>query len=449
MNKFFSNVTKLSIPLFLTNTTYCKKFYTQEDLNKNNGQNGNPYWISVKNKIYDITDFIKIHPGGDFIKLAAGSSVEPFWNKWPIHYNNSNVDLILKTNEIGFLSDYKEVILPDLFDNEPIRENNFNIFTIKPFNCETKPELLIKNQITPIEYLYIRNHSIVPDISEKSIILIGTKNGDLEINLENIKTFDIVSVLQCAGNRQIDNFNVNGKNLFSDGPFKYSNNGEMGNIKWSGYCLKELLNKYYPEVIQEENSVKEEKWHVIFTGYDDYVSSIPLKIILSSPSIIANKANDKYLTQDHGYPLRLIVPGIIGARNVKWIESIELSKKSSNMPWNRHYYNDENNNNLMKLPIQSIILKHEIIDDKILIQGVAYNSSAEIKKVEVYDGKSWHIADIEASLGHYSWRRWKILLKNNSDKYYSKATDIFGNSQPEKSDKNNGYIYNGYSLLEL
>lgn len=450
----FRKIKLSSIPAFYTfctNYTICKSYYTQEELRKNDGNNGRPFWVSYKNNVYDLTDFKNKHPGGNFINQAGGSSVEPFWNYWKIHYDNPTVKSVLNNNKIGSLIENNNNYNENFYDNQPKRGNYFKVFTYTPYDAETRQYLLNNNQITPVKFLYIRNHAPVPNMSEDyNILFLNTKNGDVELDLKDIETKEIISVLQCAGNRQKDDYNANGPNKFTNTVYNDLTNGQMGNIKWKGYDLNKLLKKYYPDQINEELNSSDNLWHIKFQGADQYVSSTPLKYILERPTLIATHANDKILTPDHGYPMRIILPGIIGARNVKWIESIELSKEISNSPWNNNYYNDSEGKNIQKFPIQSIILRHKILpSNKILIEGVAYSNGIELDKVEVFNGFKWNNTILESSLGKYSWRRWSIILNNKSNIYYSRAIDKINNIQPKKSKKQNGYIYNGYSILQI
>lgn len=436
---------------FFTNYTKCDSQYTQEEVRKNDGNNGKPFWITFQNKVYDLTDYKNKHPGGDFINQAGGSNIEPFWDYWKIHYHNPKVKSILIDNEIGSLIDRNNNSNEDFYDNQPKRGNYFKVFTYTPYDAETIQCLLNNSQITPVKFLYIRNHAPVPKMSEDyNILFLNTKNGDIELDLKDLEKKEIISVLQCAGNRQKDNYNANGPNNFTNTIYDDLTNGQMGNIKWKGYDLNKLLKKYYPDQINEELNSSKYIWHVKFQGEDQFVSSTPLKLILERPSLIATHANDKVLTPDHGYPMRIILPGIIGARNVKWIESIELSKEISDSPWNKNYYNDSEGKNIQKFPIQSVILRHKILpSNKILIEGVAYSNGIDLDKVEVFDGVKWNNTKLESSLGSYSWRRWSIILNNESNIYYSRAIDKMNNIQSKKSNKQNGYIYNGYGILEI
>ena len=108
-------------------------------------------------------------------------------------------------------------------------------------------------------------------------------------------------------------------------------------------CMNQLKSLNETDRWQQENET--EKWHVVFEGADEYESSTPLSHILQAKTdcILATKMNGEVLPRDHGYPVRVLLPGIAGARNVKWLQSIKLSKSPSRSPWNSHYYrkNDE------------------------------------------------------------------------------------------------------------
>lgn len=69
-----------------------------------------------------------------------------------------------------------------------------------------------------------------------------------------------------------------------------------------------------------------------------YGASIPIEKALSDDVLIAYEMNDETLTTDHGYPLRVVVPGTIGARSVKWVNRIVVSNKESDSHWQKADY---------------------------------------------------------------------------------------------------------------
>ena len=460
----FSKIRRLVLFSTINVTTYCDASENNQPINKqisydineitkNNGQYNRPLWITHENKVYDLTNFK--HPGGKFILQAGGSSVESFWDYWRIHYDNKTVQEVLRDHCIGSLKtkdlDNVPVIISDNnYHDEPNRPNHHKPYSKQPFDSQLDTNILIQNQITPIRDLYIRNHAPVPILDhDHNIFLSNIKDDSVKLDLNRYDFIKQISTLQCAGNRAGDDFKATGPNNFTNKIDNKLGNGQVGNIEWGGYSIEQIIIDHYPDQVKEELESSLDIWHIIFKGADQYVSSTNLKTILKTRGMIATHANGLPLTADHGYPVRVVLPGIVGARNVKWLEEIELSKEPADYPWNQNYYNDSDGKSIQNFPIQSIIMSHQIKDNKITIRGVTYTDGIEIDNVQVSDGKIWHECQMEKSLGPYSWRRWNITLDHNSNIYYSKATDQNGTVQPKVSEKQNGYIYNGYSSISV
>lgn len=68
--------------------------------NKNLLSRDNRIWVTYQNGVYDITDFVEVHPGGDKILMAAGGALEPFWSLYAVH-NSSEIQEILEDMRIG------------------------------------------------------------------------------------------------------------------------------------------------------------------------------------------------------------------------------------------------------------------------------------------------------------------------------------------------------------
>ncbi|GMI07399.1 hypothetical protein TrLO_g7580 [Triparma laevis f. longispina] len=412
------------------------------------------------------------HPGEKFIDCAAGGDVEPFWKYWSVHRNNPKVDKILRESLIGRVegaaADSEE---RSPFAGEPERSRgHFKVLSWRPFDAETLPASLAEFNLTPVrDRLYVRNHAPVPSLdSSHTLYLSGVELSltDLERKYQPVS---LVSVLQCAGNRQKDNFRANGPNVFTNaGDSSKLENGQVGNVEWTGYDLCGVLADHFPEEVAEElgqMDAEEEVWHLVLKGADQYATSVPLKKVLRTRGLLATKANGEVLTPDHGYPLRVILPGIIGARSVKWVEEISLQRQELDSPWNKNYYKNSRDEAIHEFFIQSIMLTHEILEGgrRIEIRGVAYDPKTPLGKVEVHDGKTWHLAKMEDMPASgptptstptptptpYGWRRWSIVLDHESRVYKSRATNQKGESQPEVSAKENGYIYNGYGMLDV
>ena len=154
-----------------------------------------------------------------------------------------------------------------------------------------------------------------------------TENAPMrKMTVEFLKKYfephSVMSTLSCAGNRR-DEFKDISKNVQGHG----YGIGAIGNLVFTGVRLPDLLQElgFKPEDLKGK--------HLIAEGIDNDVVgncfqvSIPLERAIdpSFEVIIAYSVNGEELPLDHGYPLRLIAPGIVGVRNAKWIKSLIIS----------------------------------------------------------------------------------------------------------------------------
>ncbi len=183
---------------------------------KLHGKTSSSKWVCYKNGVYDITEFALSHPGGsEKILMAAGGSIEPFWNVFAIH-QNSNVYEILESLRIGNLevdTEYqaklnKEMNTNDPWRFDPERSPLLRVHTQRPFNAESPRELSVDSLITPNSIHFIRNHLPVPEINIKDykLEIIGFDGKVFTFELDDLKTkfkqYTIPVTIQCAGNKR-------------------------------------------------------------------------------------------------------------------------------------------------------------------------------------------------------------------------------------------------------
>ncbi|XP_044257778.1 sulfite oxidase [Tribolium madens] len=444
-------------------------------------------WVTYKEGVYDITDFIEGHPGGDQILLAAGSSVEPFWMLYAVH-NNPHVWEILETLRIGNVTkeDSEKLTenMSDPYSTDPKRHPVLNPASVKPFNAETPPFLLVQQFITPNELFYVRNHLPVPNIDPETYELeieIEGKNKTLTFTLDELKKLPrhtITATIMCAGNRRSEMTKVK--------PVKGLGWGAaaIGNATWTGVRLRDILAM---AGVDEDNTTYK---HVQFEGIDfdptgkTYGASIPFWKATSKRGdvILAYEMNGMPIPRDHGFPIRVIVPGIVGARNVKWLGRIIVSEKESDSHWQQNDYKGFSPSTdwdtvdftkspaIQELPVISAICQPsegetvQLEDGQILVKGYAWSGGGQkIVRVDVTidEGNSWHVANLDHQDSadppqHWSWTLWSVRIPvkpgTKSVQIWAKAVDSCYNTQPE-SFKNiwnlRGVLSNAYHRLTV
>lgn len=156
-------------------------YYSSEDVSKHTSVS-KKNWVTYRQGVYVITNFVEQHPGGNQVLLAAGDSVEPFWALYAVH-ENPHVYGILETYRIGNLKLESEHIIEnnaDPYYAEPVRHSVLKIVNKKPFNAETPQPLLVENFYTPNELFYVRNHLPIPEIDPNTY--------ELEVEIGQNKT---------------------------------------------------------------------------------------------------------------------------------------------------------------------------------------------------------------------------------------------------------------------
>uniref|UniRef100_A0A673KL82 Cytochrome b5 heme-binding domain-containing protein n=1 Tax=Sinocyclocheilus rhinocerous TaxID=307959 RepID=A0A673KL82_9TELE len=126
--------------------------YTLEEVTKHCSLESG-VWVTYKGGVYDITEFVAMHPGGDKILLAAGGALEPYWALYAVHQQDHVLE-ILSEYKIGVLDtescQKQESTIPlDPYSAEPTRHAALQINSLKPFNAEPPASIISDNYITP------------------------------------------------------------------------------------------------------------------------------------------------------------------------------------------------------------------------------------------------------------------------------------------------------------
>uniref|UniRef100_A0A2H1VZR0 sulfite oxidase n=1 Tax=Spodoptera frugiperda TaxID=7108 RepID=A0A2H1VZR0_SPOFR len=446
------------------------------------------FWVIYKNGVYDVTSFLPSHPGGDQIMMAGGLSIEPFWNVYGMHKTQEICDL-LETYRIGNIHEADMIdhsAEEELWSKEPSRDERLIVKTSRPFNAEIPAKLQVAHFDTPNELFFVRQHMPVPELDAcKHKVKVIVKNGETktrEFSLQQLDKFPRTKVraaLMCAGNRRSEmNEEVKPvKGISWQG-------GAISNALWEGVLLRDVLRDCGVDC----NNVAGK--HVIFTGADidatgvNFSTSIPLEQALNPNNciLLATHMNGAELPPDHGYPLRVVVPGAPAVRSVKWLESITVSKEESCSHWHQKDYRSFNASETWETadfstapPIYSLPITSAICDpadgDTVVpkdgvveVRGYAYSGGgAKIVRVDISPdcGETWIQADELQTddappQQHHSWALWTVTIpvcKGQEDMVlWAKATDSNFNTQPERFDdiwNIRGVLSNAYHKITV
>lgn len=329
----------------------------------------------------------------------------------------------------------------------------FESLSTDPWNGEPPPDLLVDSALTPAELFYVRNHAPMPEISAEDYRLSvgGRVRRELRLSFDDLRhdfpAVEVTATLQCAGNRRQELMDV--RPIPGEEPWGIS---ALGNARWRGVPLAAVL---------EAAGVDEGGEHVGFLGLDriekggeafGFGGSIPLTKALSpAGAVLAWEMNGSPLPPEHGFPLRVVVPGYIGARSVKWLGEIEVRETPSDNHYQRRAYklfpphvgpddaDWERGSMLGELSVTSAICAPadgaEVPAGRVTVRGYALaGSERTVERVEVSadGGARWTVAEHEgAPAGTWSLWRAEVELSPGEHELVCRAWDSSANTQPE------------------
>ncbi|EHY57179.1 hypothetical protein HRR83_002673 [Exophiala dermatitidis] len=375
-----------------------------------------------------------------------------------------------------------------------------------PINREPESERLVQSFLTPSRthdtgqpQAYDRNHGPIQHI-DPSTHRLTVKSDEIHHSSVVPKPFYLVlsvddlrrqfpqhtvtCALQCAGNRRHEM-----RSRLKEVSGIDWGDGAVMNAEWTGPLLRDVLlraglveqsdasgDDYEGLHVQLEcnaTKVQEDDW---------YGGSIPLAVAMDPERevVLALKMNGEPLPDRQGGPVRAVTPGIVGARSVKWLDTIVVSPRESPNHYQQHDYKvlppeatspekaeelglwkegvvpsmlDNDINSVVAVPgSDGAEIRRRDADGKIRIAGYAIPKGKDgpVVKVQVSidRGRTWHDATIHddgdentthpankgKSRGKFSWVLWEVLIKCDPAEdvsIWSKATDKGGNTQSE------------------
>ncbi|MDB6021864.1 MAG: oxidase [Pedosphaera sp.] len=338
--------------------------------------------------------------------------------------------------------------------------------TSRPPQLETPFSVFNESIITPNDAFFVRYHLAgVPasiDAETFRLAIKGKVAKPLEFSVADLKTqFDpveIVAVNQCSGNsRGFFKPRVPGGQL---------GNGAMGNARWKGVRLKDVLAKC---------GIAEGARQATFNGLDgpvmpttpDFVKALDIDQALDGEVMLAYEMNGEDLPWLNGYPLRLVVPGYFGTYWVKHVNEITVIDEVFNNFWMNPAYRIPDNTCACvepgtppkkTVPIARFNVRSFITSladgaqlksgQPLMVRGIAFDGGYGIQEVLFSEngGRDWREAELGKDLGKYSFREWTIPFKPKqagTSELKVKATNRIGQSQPMEPLWNpSGYMRN-------
>lgn len=353
------------------------------------------------------------------------------------------------------------------------KEPGYRVLDVEWSNAGPPPSRLALDAVTPVSRFFARNHGAIPaiDAAAYRLAVTGLVRRALALSLtelrERLPRREVPATLVCAGLRRAELVRhrpVPGELLWDLEP--------AGTAIWGGYALRDVL---------ELAGVGGGAAHVGLVGLDQverhghrmgFGGSLPLAKALAPEVLLADTMNGAPLTPLHGAPIRLVVPGFIGARSVKWLGALELRAEPSDNYFQTHAYrvlsepdpadprNVARGEPLSDVVLQSVILGPEAGEElpagRCRVHGWAMGGRASLGRVELsFDGGTrWAEVAPGEDLGPWAWRRWsaEVVLPPGPTELVVRAWDVTGQGQPATTAEVwnvKGYANNAWHRVQI
>ena len=333
-----------------------------------------------------------------------------------------------------------------------------------PLNGETSIPALLGGQVMPNAHFYVRNHFQLPNLDPTTwrLRVGGHVERPLNLTVHDLQTLpsqSVIVTLECAGNGRA--------HLTPKVDGEQWDLGAVSTAEWTGVPLVEVLDRA---------GIKAGARNVVFRGADsgavparekpiNFERSLSVSEALGSEALLAYAMNGEPLPVQHGFPLRLVVPGWYGVASVKWLTDIDVVKEpfTGFYQADRYVYEWQHDGVTTHEPVslqrvRALITEplpnSEIERGDVAVRGVAWSGAAPIARVEIsIDGSDWHAARLVGERKRHSWVWWEMLTRverSGPVQLRSRATDLAGRTQPEQPEWNRlGYGSNAIQMLTV
>jgi len=323
-------------------------------------------------------------------------------------------------------------------------------FTLEELQSATRnhgmPLEALRYDVTPIGMHYVLIHFDVPYVEEQAwrLAVDGRVSQTLSLSLNDIRSrpqLTLPVTIECAGN---------GRARMTPRPKSQPWLDEaLGTGEWTGTPLAPILH---------EAGIRDDAVDVLFVGLDRgkqgeieqwYERALPVADVLREEVLLVYALNVVPLPPQHGFPMRLIVPGWYGMTQVKWLQRITILDKSfwgyqQNVFYRIAENDDDPGIQLTRMYPRSLMIAPGIpvfetrerlaAPGRHVLRGRAWSGCGPIVRVEfsVDGGASWDEAELGSPTGEHAWLAWSFPWDASEGRHelLSKATDGAGNVQP-------------------
>jgi DMSO/TMAO reductase YedYZ molybdopterin-dependent catalytic subunit len=324
----------------------------------------------------------------------------------------------------------------------------------------------LRYDVTPLGLHYLLTHYDIPaiDAAEWTLRVDGGVGGAVALTLDELRAMPAVTrvvTMECAGN---------GRALLHPHPVSQPWIVEaVGTGRWTGVALADVLGRVRlaPDAVE-----------VVFSGVDrgvehgveqGFARSLPIAAAIASDALLAYEVNGVPLPPQHGFPLRLIVPGWYGMTNVKWLTSIvavdtPFTGYQQMTSYRLRQDADEPGVALTRMQPRALMVPPGIPDfvtrERYVeagahpVAGRAWSGFAPVTSVEVScdGGATWADAELDLREVAGAWQAWRFLWQAapGTRQLCCRATDAAGNAQPLQPRWNvGGYANNAVQRVDV
>ena len=270
---------------------------------------------------------------------------------------------------------------------------------------------LPEHLITPVGEFYVQSYGLPVGVNAEQwkLEIAGAVERPLSLSMAEILAApqeDFHLTMECIGNA--------------------AGGDQIGNALWRGTSLLPFL---------KQAEIRSDAVEMMLHGADYYETTLPIADLLRPEVRLVHQMNGAPLTKEHGFPVRIIIPGRFGQKQPKWLVKIEAIAESKQGYWERQGWS-----NAAKIPVHSMVRqvqsdrvwnRHNSVtlskqgktawQNGIFVAGVALDKAEPIQAIQVStdNGKTWQTAEQNRPTSPHEWTLWRYFWKPNQPGQYT------------------------------